>query len=134
MMRSAFAGIAGVITGIVIVFVAEAVGHMIFPPPVGVDLSDPEQLAAIMDQIPLGAKIAVLIAWGLGTFGGGLVGVVLSGRKAWPAAVVAIVMLAMAGLTLYAIPHPLWMIGATVVITGFSWLLATRFAKSDDQI
>ena len=54
-MRAAFAGIAGVIAGIVIVFGAEAVGHMIFPPPEGVDLSDPEQLAAIMDQIPLGA-------------------------------------------------------------------------------
>ncbi|MEM7459569.1 MAG: MauE/DoxX family redox-associated membrane protein [Pseudomonadota bacterium] len=132
MMRSAFAGIAGVVVGIIIVFIAEAVGHMIFPPPEGVDLSDPDQLRAIMDEIPLGAKIAVLVAWGLGTFGGGVVGVALSGRKAWPATVVAIVMLAMAGLTLYAIPHPLWMVGATIVITGFSWLLATRFAKSED--
>ena len=132
MMRSAFAGIAGVVAAIVIVFVAEAVGHMIFPPPEGVDLNDPDQLRAIMSEIPLGAKIAVLVAWGLGTFGGGLVGVLLSGRKAWPATVVALVMLAAAGFTLYAIPHPLWMIGATLVITGFSWLLATRFAKSED--
>lgn len=132
MMRSAFAGIAGVVSAIIIVFVAEAVGHMIFPPPEGVDLNDPDQLRAIMSEIPLGAKIAVLVAWGLGTFGGGLVGVLLSGRKAWPATVVALVMLAAAGFTLYSIPHPLWMIGATLVITGFSWLLATRFAKSED--
>lgn len=81
---------------------------MVFPPPKGVDLNDPDQLGAIMSEIPLGAKIAVLVAWGLGTFGGGLVGVFLSGRKAWPATVVAL------------------------VITGFSWLLATRFAKSED--
>ena len=128
MMRSAFAAIAGVVAGIVIVFVAEAIGHMIFPPPEGVNLSDPEQLKAIMSEIPLGAKIAVLVAWGLGTFGGGVIGVLLAGRKAWPAAVVAIVMLAAAGFTLYAIPHPLWMVGATLVITGFSWVMATRFA------
>ena len=131
MMRSAFAAIAGVVVGVIIVFIAESVGHMIFPPPEGVDLSDPEQLKAIMDEIPLGAKIAVLIAWGLGTFGGGVTGVFLSGRKAWPAGVVAIVMLGAAGLTLYAIPHPIWMVAATVVVTAVAWLLASRFARAD---
>ena len=129
MQRAVFATIGGVIIGIVIVFIAEMIGHMIFPPPEGVDLKDPEQLKAIMHEIPLGAKIAVLVAWGLGTFGGGSAGVLMSGRKAWPAGVVALVMLAAAGFTLYAIPHPLWMVGATLVITGFAWQLATRFAR-----
>ena len=129
MQRAVFATIGGVIIGVVIVFIAEMIGHMIFPPPEGVDLKDPEQLKAIMHEIPLGAKIAVLVAWGLGTFGGGSAAVLMSGRKAWPAGIVALVMLAAAGFTLYAIPHPLWMVGATLVVTGFSWLLATRFAR-----
>lgn len=129
MQRAVFATIGGVIIGVVIVFIAEMIGHLIFPPPEGVDLKDPEQLKSIMHEIPLGAKIAVLVAWGLSTFGGGSAAVLMSGRKAWPAGIVALVMLAAAGFTLYAIPHPLWMVGATLVITGFSWQLATRFAR-----
>ena len=128
MNRAVFATIGGVLVGIAIVFGAEMVGHMIYPPPEGTNLSDPEQLRAIMDEIPLGAKIAVLIAWGLGTFGGGTVGVLLSGRKAWPAGVVALVMLTAAGVTLFAIPHPIWMVAGTLVVTIVAWFLATRLA------
>ena len=49
--------------------------------------------------------------------------------EAWKDETGGIVMLAAAGFTLYAIPHPLWMVGATLVITGFSWVMATRFAR-----
>jgi len=134
MQRAIFATIGGVVIAVVIVFIAEAIGHMIFPPPEGVDLKDPEQLKSIMSEIPLGAKIAVLVAWGLGTFGGGVAGVLMSGRKAWPAGIVALVMLAGAGATLFAIPHPMWMIVATLVITGLAWLLATRFAAETQNL
>jgi len=131
MLRAVLATIAGVIVGVVIVFVAETIGHMIYPPPEGTDLKDPEQLKAIMNEIPLGAKIAVLVAWGLGTFGGGVSAVLLSGRKSWPAGVVALVMLAAAGATLFMIPHPTWMIAATLVVTAVAWVLATRFAQRE---
>jgi len=130
MHRSVFATIGGVLIGVAIVFGAEIVGHMIYPPPEGTDLRDPEQLRAIMSEIPLGAKIAVLVAWGLGTFGGGVAGVLMSGRKAWPAGVVALVMLAAAGFTLFTIPHPMWMVAGTLVVTTVSWFLATRFAAN----
>ncbi len=134
MQRAVFATIGGVIIGVVIVFIAEMIGHMIFPPPEGIDLKDPEQLKSIMSEIPLGAKIAVLVAWGLGTFGGGLAGVLMSGRKAWPAGIVALVMLAGAGVTLFSIPHPMWMIVATLIVTGLAWLLATRFAAETQNL
>lgn len=60
----------------------------------------------------------------------GVTDVFRSGRKAWPAGVVALVMLFAAGWTLFIIPHPIWMIAATLAITAAAWLLATRFAHS----
>lgn len=131
-MKSVLVAIAGILVGVLIVAVVESIGHMIYPPPEGVDLKDPEQLAAIIDTIPFGAKLMVLLAWGLGTFGGGVTGVFLSGRKVWPAGVVALAMLFAAGATLVMIPHPIWMIAATLVVTAVAWLLATRFAQTLD--
>ena len=128
MQRAIFATIGGVIIGVIIVVVAETIGHLVFSPPEGTDLKDPEQLKAIMADIPIGAKIAVLIAWGLGTFGGGVSAVLMSARKSWPAGVVALVMLAAAGATLFAIPHPIWMVAGTLIVTAIAWLSATRFA------
>jgi membrane protein YdbS with pleckstrin-like domain len=128
-MKNVLVALAGIVVGVLTVAIVESIGHLIYPPPAGVDLKDPEQLAAIIDTIPFPAKLMVLLAWGLGTFGGGVTGVFLSGRKAWPAGVVALVMLLAAGWTLFIIPHPIWMIAATLVITAVAWLLATRFAR-----
>lgn len=128
MLKSALAIVAGLIAGVAIVFVSEAIGHMLYPPPDGVDLKDPDQLKTIMQEIPLGAKLAVLVAWGLGTFGGGVTAIMVSGRKAWPAGIVALILLAGAGATLLMIPHPIWMMVATPIISGLAWFAATRLA------
>lgn len=63
--------VAGVVVAVVIVFVFEAAGHSIWPPPPGLDVSDPEALKALMPSIPIGAKVAVVVAWVAGAFGGG---------------------------------------------------------------
>lgn len=128
MLRTVLATIAGILIGGIIIAVVEMIGHMIYPPPSGVDMKDPEQVKAIMGTIPFGAKFAVLIAWFLGILGGGIAGVLISQRKALPATIVALVLLAGAIATMFMIPHPVWMIVGAFIATALGWFGATRLA------
>lgn len=112
----------GVITAGLVVAIVEALGHKIFPPPEGMNLKDPEQLKTIMHTIPIGAKISVLIAWGVGVLTGGCLAIYIAGGTLWPAYVVAAFMLAGGLMTMIKIPHPPWMIvGAFVVTAAAGW-------------
>jgi len=130
MLRSIGGVIAGVLVGALIVYVAEAVGHSIFPPPAGVDLKDPEALKSVMGEIPLGAKIAVVIGWFAGVLGGGVAALLIAGRWAPVAWVVAATLFAMAGISLMAIPHPLWMVVGAIVATLAGGFGAIRLTKA----
>lgn len=128
MLRSVLGVAAGVIVGALIIFVVEAIGHGLFPPPAGVNVKDPRALAEIMDQIPFGAKLAVLLAWFLGILGGGVVGARIGQRWAPVAWIVAATLFAMAVITMIQIPHPLWMAAGSVIATVAGALGAIRFA------
>jgi len=129
MARTIFGTLGGLVIGLIIIMAVESLGHIMYPPPAGVDLKDPEQLKTLMDQVPFGAKLGVLVAWGLGIFGGGMAAVFLTGRKKLPATIVAALLLAGAGATLIMIPHPFWMVIGTPIVTFLGWYGATRFAK-----
>ena len=117
MLRIILGVLIGVIAGGLVIALVESAGHMIFPPPEGVNLKDPEELKSIMQEIPVGAKAAVLVAWGLGVFAGGVVARVISRRAVYAAWVVAGVLFAGAAWTMVMIPHPLWMMIGAVLVT-----------------
>ena len=125
MIRLILGIVAGLIAAVFTVALVEALGHMIYPPPPGVDVTDPAQLSAIMSTIPLGAKIAVLVAWANGILVGGAVAIIIA-RKTWPAWLVGGAVLLMGAITMYMIPHPLWMIIATPIITVLAVILSIR--------
>lgn len=107
--------VAGIVIAFVIVFVFEAAGHGFWPPPPGVDVSNPEALKTLMPSIPVGAKVAVIVAWAAGAFAGGLVAARISknARFAW---IIGGVQLALGIVTMLSIPHPLamWIAGVLV--------------------
>jgi hypothetical protein len=106
MLRSVIAVVVGVLAGVVIVILVEAVGHLLFPPPQGVNIKDPAAL---------GAKLSVLLAWVLGVFGGSIIASVIGRRWAPVPGLVALTLLAFSIETMLSIPHPLWMwIGVVV--------------------
>ena len=117
MVRLVLGAVIGVIAGVAVIAALESIGHVIFPPPEGVNIKDPEVLKSIMDQIPLGAKISVLIAWGGGVLVGGIVARVIAQGKAPAASIVGLVLLALAGVTMVQIPHPIWMVIGAFVVT-----------------
>jgi hypothetical protein len=115
--RSVLATFAGVIVGIIVVVIVETLGHTIFPPPDGVNLRNSEELAAIMDTIPMEAKVAVLIAWFCGVFAGGVTALKMSRGDAWPAWAVAAALYTGSLITMFQIPHPIWMIAGSMIVT-----------------
>lgn len=117
--------VAGVIAAGVVVALVEGLGHMVFPPPPGLDVTKPEDQARLMEVIPLAAKIAVVAAWFLGALAGAWVVLRLSGYR--PAAwVVAGVMVALSLITTQMFPHPLWMVVAAIALPLLAAWLALR--------
>ncbi len=131
MLRGILGIVAGLVAGVLTTFVLEAAGHLIYPPSPGFDLTDPAGLKAFMDQVPLGAKVAVLIAWALGIFVGCAVAIFVAQRQSWPAWVTAVLLFGAALSTMVIIPHPDWMLwGATALTLASAISAAYIWARS----
>ncbi|MEZ5399752.1 MAG: hypothetical protein R2729_08775 [Bryobacteraceae bacterium] len=124
MLQRVIAVIAGTVAAVVTVGVVEGVGHAVFPPPPGIDIADPAALADVMHRIPLGAKVAVVLAWAMGSLVGGWVAARFSrDRRVGASLVVGLLMLAAGGYTIAAIPHPRWMASLGLLLPlPMAWL------------
>ncbi|WP_374655778.1 hypothetical protein [Phenylobacterium sp.] len=130
MLRTILGVVLGAIVAVIVVGVVEGVGHTIFPPPPGVSLTDPAQMATVMSRITFPAKIAVLLAWVLGTLAGASAGDVIAGRRAWAGRIVTLVVLALSIFNMITIPHPVWfMIAAVLGILAAGALADRAFGK-----
>ena len=126
MVRNILGIIAGVIVGGIVIGIVEMAGHMIFPPPEGVDLKNPGELQNIMSEIPLGAKIAVLVAWFIGITAGGVVARIITHKAGFASWIVAALLFGAAAYTMTKIPHPSWMIVGAVAVTLLGAFLANK--------
>ncbi|WP_332770022.1 hypothetical protein [Phenylobacterium sp.] len=126
MLRLILGVVLGVLVGMVVTGVVEGMGHTIFPPPPGVDLTDPAQLSTVMSKIPLEAKVAVLLAWFLGVLAGASTGNLVAGRRAWAGRIVALALFAFSAWTMWMIPHPLWFMASAPVFALLAAFAAER--------
>jgi hypothetical protein len=120
--RLFLAAVTGVVTAFVIVAGVEALGHALYPPPPGLDLTDSARFAEYVRSIPVEAMLFVIIAWFSGTLGGGLVAIIVARRRAaLLAGIVAGLLLAGAVVNLVAMPHPIWFafVGVAAIILAF---------------
>lgn len=116
MGRRALATIVGTAAAVLIVLLVEYLGVLFYPQPPGLDTSDPAALSDAIAQLPTGALLFVLGAWLLGAGGGAGVAQAVCRRSArWPGFAVGSVILAGAGWSLVAIPHPIWFTAAALV-------------------
>ncbi len=128
-MRSVIGAVVGVVVGAVVIFIVEGAGHRVFPPPPGVNLNDPAALKSVMDQIPFGAKAAVLVGWFLGVVAGSVAALLIAQRWAPVAWVVTASLFGLAAVTMATIPHPLWMTIGAVVLSALGGWLAIKLAR-----
>ena len=129
MVRVVLAVFGGVVAGAILVGIFETIGHLIFPPPEGVDLRDPEALKSIMSEIPLGAKLSVVIAWGIGVCGGGVVARLIARQSGMVHWVVAGIFAIFIFANLLMIPHPVWMVASAVLVTVLGAYAAGRLIR-----
>ncbi len=103
--------IAGLLTGWVVIFGLEAVNHLFYPPPTGLDYTDTEALTEFMETLPTLAFVLLLVSWMIGTFVAGIVGALLS-QDAWKnSAIIIGVILALGSIiNMTLVPHPTWLI------------------------
>ena len=115
MLRSILAVFAGLVVAWITVSLFEFASMHAFPPPPGVDVRDPQQLAALVAQMPVGALGLVLAGWVVGALDGGLVATLISKRRV-PAIVVGVLVMLGAFLMVAMVPHPMWMSIAGVLL------------------
>lgn len=123
-MRSIVAVLAGMIVFAFLVMAIEAVGMMIFPPPPGTDMADPEAARAAMANAPMGSLLVVLLAWIVGTFAGAWTAARIARRApVGHGLVVGVLGLAAAIANMLMIPHPIWfwVLGVAVFLPA-AWL------------
>lgn len=117
--------IAGLIVAVLTVGIVEWIGHAIFPPPPGIDLSDPSAMTTIIDNLPPGALSFVLLAWFAGSLLGGLVAGLISRSRTAPWTVSGFILVG--GIYSFSIiPHPMWMMAGGVALPIFAALLVLR--------
>lgn len=126
MLRLILGVVLGTIVAMLVILAVEGVGHTIFPPPPGVNLTDPAQVATAMSKIPLQAKIGVLLAWFLGTLAGASAANLIAGRRAWSGRIVSALILALSIFNMTTIQHPAWMAVSAVAAILFGAFVADR--------
>lgn len=129
MVRNILAVVAGFIVGGLFVFAFEAIGHMIYPLPPGLDSSKPEMIAEYVRTAPIGAIMSVLAAQSAGSFFGGLVtGLIAVSRKQMVAVIYGVLALIMALINMIMISHPVWFMVLSVLLPIPLALLGSRVA------
>jgi hypothetical protein len=128
-IRFTLAVVAGAISAFILVWAVDAIGHQFYAPPVGLDLSDTDQLGQYIAGLPVGAFLFVLLAWVVATFVGGLVACVIAGTRPLLFAGIIGGVILIAGLAnMLTIPHPLWFAIVAIVAIPAAALAAARVA------
>jgi hypothetical protein len=130
MLRAILGTIAGVVIAFVVIMLLELGGQALFPPPPGLDPRNPDDVAAIIAQMPLGAFLYILACYVAGAAAGGAAGNLIA-RRRWPALVVGGLIALGSVANAFMIDQPLWVNAAAVVlplVTG--WLVSRAVPKA----
>lgn len=137
-MKRVLAVLAGLVVGILVIFLGQSVGMIIFPPPANFDPNNPEQLKELMANAPAMSLVIVLLSYFLGSFVGGLIAtIVIKGASWMPALIVGTILTVLGLINIIAIPHPIWFTisGLMVYFIGSftAFFMYTKFKKHDQK-
>ena len=133
MFRSVVAIVAGVIVAFVTVMLIDTLNHAVFPPPEGLDFSDPDAIRPYLATLPVGAFLLILASSVVAAFIGTLLACHIGrGNPLLYGGVVGGIILAATIANFIAIPHPHWLSAATVVGIVLSTLLAMKLAPANE--
>ena len=129
MGRLVLAILAGVLVAGFVIFLLEMPGQLLYPPPAGLDMSNPDAMSRYVAGLPAGAFAIVLLAWVVGAFGGAWVATRLAARHAiWPGLVIGGLELLGIAWNVMKIPHPVWMVAAAVLAVPVAAYFGAKLA------
>jgi hypothetical protein len=133
-VRTLLSYVAGLVTAFTIILVLEAVLHVVFTMPSSMDLKDPAALDGAMRAMPTMAFVALLIAYMIGSLGGGLTAALVSdGSSSTPSIVTGCALTIAGAVNVFAMYHPTWFrVASLLTYLPFSYLgcLAARGRKA----
>jgi hypothetical protein len=122
--RRVLAIVAGIVTAMAVVSLADLLIGRVFPMPVGTDVRDAVSMAAAIASMPTIALALLILGWALGTGIGAFTALISVGL------IVAVVLLLATISNLLALPHPRWMWPAALVsVPLLGWLGAHAAAR-----
>jgi hypothetical protein len=131
MFRNFAAIVIGVITAFVTVMLIDKIGHLVYPPPAGLDFTNPDAIRPYLATLPIGAFLFILASWVIAAFVGTLAACYIgTANPNLFGATVGGIILAKTIENFIAIPHPHWLSLATLAGIILSTLLAMRLATA----
>ena len=131
MGRTILGAVVGLVLAVVTIMLVEFAGHQAYPPPEGLNPMVTEDMAKIMETLPVGAMLFVVAAWVIGAFDGGFVAALIA-RKGHPRAAAIVpalmVMAGVVGMVIQMPAHPKWMSVAGLLLPIPAALLGAALA------
>lgn len=128
-LKSIIAVSVGVFFGGLAIFAIERLGHLIVPPPPGLDPNDPVSVASAMTQMPAAAFLVLFLAYLLGTSAGAWIAARLAPSHHFRhAAIVALFFIIGALFNFVSIPHPVWFVVVAMLAFAAAPFIGTRLA------
>jgi hypothetical protein len=130
MGRTILGILAGMAVAIVLVMAGDAASAALYPHPPGLDLKQPDQLAAYIAAAPASAMVVMVAGWTLAAFAGGWVAArIARSHRTFAGLMVGALVLAGVIANAMMIPHPLVMIVLGVLLPLPAAWLGTRVAR-----
>ena len=103
-MRNVAAIVAGVIIAFATVLLIDKINHMIYPPPQGLDFTDPDAIRPYLATLPVGAFLLILASSVVAAFVGTMLACYIG--TASPATLIGIVLSTLAAMRLAPSTEP----------------------------
>ena len=133
-MRTIWAYVAGLGTAFIVILVLETALHFIFAMPSGADMNDAVAVDHMMRAMPVAAFAALLVAYIIGSFAGGLTAaLVADGLSSMPSIVTGCVLTIAGAANVFSMYHPAWFrVASLLTYLPFAYLgcLAARGRKA----
>jgi hypothetical protein len=135
MLNRVMSILVGCSVGIAVIFLMEMVSQMIYPLPEGFTPVTHEDWTRLMEMVPTGAIVMVMIGYLVAGFAAGIVTTVIAKEnKLRNSMITAGILTVLGAINAFLIPHPVWFrIGVLVVYFASAYaghLIAVKFRKN----
>jgi len=135
MLRNIFAVVAGLCGMLLIVAATELAAAKLFPLPPGFDVTDPANVKAFFETVPLSVELLVVAGWWLGAFAGaGGTARIAKTNKLVLAMLIGVFVAASAIAYAVRVPHPDWMTVTGVLGPLVMAWIAQRLAVAPEPV